>query len=31
MAYADNASIIEGATIQRFYPDADRGYPTRKS
>ncbi len=26
MAYADNASIIEGATIQRFYPDADRGY-----
>jgi phosphoribosylformylglycinamidine synthase len=32
MAYADNASIIEGATIQRFYPDADRGYSaTRKS
>jgi phosphoribosylformylglycinamidine synthase len=26
MAYADNSSIIEGATIQRFYPDADRGY-----
>ncbi|MDR1994051.1 phosphoribosylformylglycinamidine synthase [Azonexus sp.] len=26
MAYADNASIIEGATIQRFYPDTDRGY-----
>ncbi len=26
MAYADNASIIEGATIPRFYPDADRGY-----
>jgi phosphoribosylformylglycinamidine synthase len=26
MAYADNASIIEGATINRFYPDADRGY-----
>jgi len=26
MAYADNASIIEGATIQRFYPDANRGY-----
>ncbi|MDR0775149.1 MAG: phosphoribosylformylglycinamidine synthase [Azonexus sp.] len=26
MAYADNASIIEGATIQRFYPDADQGY-----
>src|SRR5574343_1031398 len=26
MAYADKASIIEGAKIQRFYPDADRGY-----
>ncbi|MBP8195259.1 MAG: phosphoribosylformylglycinamidine synthase, partial [Azonexus sp.] len=26
MAYADNASIIEGATIPRFYPDADRSY-----
>ncbi len=26
MAYADNASIIEGATIPRFYPDADHGY-----
>jgi phosphoribosylformylglycinamidine synthase len=26
MAYADNASIIEGATIGRFYPDADRIY-----
>ncbi len=26
LAYADNASIIEGATINRFYPDADRGY-----
>jgi len=26
MAYADNSSIIEGASIQRFYPDADRGY-----
>ncbi len=26
LAYADNASIIEGATIPRFYPDADRGY-----
>jgi phosphoribosylformylglycinamidine synthase len=23
---ATNASIIEGATIQLFYPDADRGY-----
>ncbi|MFN4342029.1 MAG: phosphoribosylformylglycinamidine synthase [Azonexus sp.] len=26
LAYADNASIIEGATIPRFYPDADRAY-----
>jgi phosphoribosylformylglycinamidine synthase len=26
VAYSDNASVIEGATIQRFYPDADRGY-----
>ncbi len=26
LAYADNASIIEGATIPRFYPDGDRGY-----
>ena len=26
MAYADNSSIIEGAKINRFYPDADRGY-----
>lgn len=26
MAYADNASIIAGATIPRFYPDADCGY-----
>ncbi len=26
MAYADNASIIEGAAVARFYPDADRGY-----
>ncbi|MEW5893491.1 MAG: phosphoribosylformylglycinamidine synthase [Pseudomonadota bacterium] len=25
-AYSDNASVIEGATIARFYPDADRGY-----
>lgn len=29
MAYADNASIIEGATVPRFYPDADGRY-TRK-
>ncbi len=26
LAYADNASIIEGASIPRFYPDADHGY-----
>ncbi len=26
MAYADNASIIEGAAVARFYPDADCGY-----
>jgi phosphoribosylformylglycinamidine synthase len=26
LAYADNASIVEGATIPRFYPDADHGY-----
>jgi phosphoribosylformylglycinamidine synthase len=26
VAYADNASIIEGATIRRFYPDADGAY-----
>lgn len=26
MAYADNASIIEGAMIPRFYPDANQGY-----
>jgi phosphoribosylformylglycinamidine synthase len=26
MAYADNASIIEGATIPRFYPDAEGLY-----
>jgi phosphoribosylformylglycinamidine synthase len=30
MAYADNSSIIEGASIQRFYPDADRGYYSYK-
>ncbi len=26
MAYADNASIIEGATIPRFYPESDGTY-----
>ncbi len=26
VAYADNASIIEGAQIDRFYPDASRTY-----
>ena len=26
VAYADNASVIEGAQIQRFYPRADGGY-----
>ena len=26
MAYADNSSIIEGARIPRFYPDADHSY-----
>ena len=26
VAYADNASIIEGAEIDRFYPDASRTY-----
>jgi phosphoribosylformylglycinamidine synthase len=25
-AYSDNASVIAGATIARFYPDADHGY-----
>jgi phosphoribosylformylglycinamidine synthase len=25
-AYADNAAVIEGATIERFYPDADGRY-----
>ena len=25
-AYSDNASVIAGATIGRFYPDADQGY-----
>lgn len=25
VAYKDNSSIIEGAVIERFYPDADRG------
>ncbi|MCX7155518.1 MAG: phosphoribosylformylglycinamidine synthase [Rhodocyclales bacterium] len=26
VAYSDNASVIEGASIRRFYPRADRGY-----
>lgn len=26
VAYSDNASVVEGATIQRFYPRADGGY-----
>jgi phosphoribosylformylglycinamidine synthase len=26
VAYSDNAAVIEGATIRRFYPRADRGY-----
>ncbi|MGE5385804.1 MAG: phosphoribosylformylglycinamidine synthase, partial [Betaproteobacteria bacterium] len=30
MAYADNSSIIEGATVQRFYPDADGTYRYRE-
>ncbi len=30
MAYADNSSIIEGATIPRFYPDADGTYRYRE-
>ena len=30
MAYADNASIIEGATVPRFYPQADGSYAYRE-
>ncbi len=26
VAYSDNAAVIEGANIRRFYPRADRGY-----
>jgi phosphoribosylformylglycinamidine synthase len=26
VAYSDNAAVIEGAQIRRFYPRADRGY-----
>ena len=26
VAYSDNAAVIEGAEIRRFYPRADRGY-----
>ena len=29
VAYADNASIIEGACVPRFYPDGDRAYGYR--
>ncbi|MCL2345123.1 MAG: phosphoribosylformylglycinamidine synthase [Desulfobulbus sp.] len=30
MAYADNASIIEGAAVARFYPGADGAYAYRE-
>ena len=26
VAYSDNSSVIEGATVQRFYPGAEQGY-----
>ncbi len=26
VAYSDNSSVIEGANVKRFYPDADGGY-----
>ena len=26
VAYADNAAVMEGATVRRFYPDADGRY-----
>jgi len=26
VAYSDNSSVIEGATVERFYPDAAQGY-----
>ena len=31
MAYADNASIIEGAVVPRFYPQADGRYAYREA
>ncbi|MBK8335476.1 MAG: phosphoribosylformylglycinamidine synthase [Sterolibacteriaceae bacterium] len=30
VAYSDNAAIIEGATVPRFYPGADGGYGFRE-
>ncbi|MFY9327748.1 MAG: phosphoribosylformylglycinamidine synthase [Georgfuchsia sp.] len=30
VAYSDNASVIEGATIRRFYPDAEGCYDWRE-
>ena len=30
VAYSDNAAVIEGATIRRFYPRADGGYEYRE-
>jgi len=29
VAYSDNSSVIEGASVPRFYPDADGGYAYR--
>ena len=26
VAYSDNSAVMEGATIERFFPDADRGW-----
>ena len=31
VAYADNAAVIEGATVRRFYPDADGPLRARTS
>ena len=30
VAYADNAAVIEGATVARFYPDANGRYAARR-
>ena len=30
VAYADNAAVIEGATVARFYPDANGHYAARR-